>query len=78
MPAGYYDKAPTRTETSAWAAAKRANTATAYRGFIRSYPRSRYIPEATKRLSAIVKKKPPTIRTVSGNSQGNSGGGRSY
>lgn len=63
-PSGYHNKVPTKAEAAAWRATQRANTASAYRAFINSYPRSRYVPAATAKLSAVVKKRPPVIRDV--------------
>jgi hypothetical protein len=59
-----YNFFPSKTEQAAWRAALRANTASAYRSFIRTYPRSCYVPAATARISTAVEKKPVTVRNV--------------
>jgi hypothetical protein len=77
QPSGYYNKVATRAETAAWREAQRVNTAAAYRGFINRYPRSPYVPAASAKLSALVKKtNPPTLWNVIGEggaSRGNAG-----
>ncbi len=80
QPSGYYNKVATKAETADWRAAQRANTAAAYRAFINKYPRSRFVPAATARLSAIVKKKSPNIRDLTGGGVGGNTGasGGSY
>lgn len=81
MPTAYYNKVATKAEANAWRAAQRLNTANAYRTFINSYPRSRYVPMAIERLSVIVKKSPSVVRVLSGSGGGSGGtsssGGRS-
>src|SRR5262249_29977539 len=62
-----------------WREAQRVNTAAAYRTFINTYPRSPYVPAATAKLSALVKKNsPPTLWDVSREGSASKGtGGRS-
>jgi hypothetical protein len=76
QPSGYYNRVATKEETAAWRAALRINTASAYRTFIHNYPRSRYVPAATAKLSAIVNKQQPIIRNVFGGRESNGGGSR--
>jgi hypothetical protein len=59
-----YDYSPSKTELAAWRAAIRGNTPSAYRSFIRKYPRSCYVPLATARISTAVERKPVTVRNV--------------
>jgi hypothetical protein len=56
-----YNYAPSQTELAAWRATIRANTASAYRSFIRTYPQSCYVAMATARISTAVEKKPPPL-----------------
>lgn len=62
--ASCYNKVPTKAEAMAWRSALRVNTDRSYRRFINSYPRSCYVPMATKKLSAAVTKKPTIVRNV--------------
>lgn len=75
QPSGYYNRVATKEETAAWRAALRINTANAYRTFIHQYPRSRYVPAATAKLSAIVNRRQPDIRNISGAGNASQGGG---
>lgn len=59
-----YDYYPSRIEQAAWRVTVRHNTASAYRSFIRKYPRSCYVPTATARISTAVQKKPVAVRNV--------------
>ena len=69
-PTSCYNKVPTPVEAMAWRSAQRVNSAKAYRAFINNYPRSCYVPAATDKLSAVVKKPPPVVRVISGGGTG--------
>lgn len=78
-PASQFNKTATRAEADAWRAAQNADTPAAYRAFIRSYPRSRYVPAATERISATAKKSPLSLRNVgAGRERGGGGASSSY
>lgn len=77
-PSGYYNRVATKAETAAWRAAQRANTARAYRAFINNYPRSRYVPMATKKLTIAVTKKPTVVRNVPRSNAARGSSGRAY
>jgi hypothetical protein len=76
--ASCYNKVPTKAEAMAWRSAQRVNTDKSYRGFINNYPRSCYVPMATKKLSAAVTKKPTIVRNVPSSRNTTRIGGRSY
>ena len=80
MPSSYYNKVATKAETNAWRAAQRTNTPSAYRAFINSYPRSRYVPAATDRIKSMTKRNPFLPRTIGAGREGGGreGGSRSY
>jgi hypothetical protein len=59
-----YNYSPSKSELAAWRAAIRANTASAYRSFIRKYPRSCYVPMATAKISMKVEQKPVTVKKL--------------
>jgi hypothetical protein len=62
--ASCYNKVPTKAEAMAWRSALRVNTDKSYRGFINNYPRSCYVPMATKNLATAVTRKPVVVRNV--------------
>lgn len=62
--ANCYSNAPSDAEASAWREARRADTAKAYRSFVKKYPGSCYVPIATARLSRVVEKKPAVVRNL--------------
>jgi hypothetical protein len=62
--ASCYNKVPTNAEAMAWRSALRVNTDKSYRGFINNYPRSCYVPMATKKLATAVTRKPVVVRSV--------------
>ena len=74
--ASCFNKAPTKAETTAWRKALTANTAKAYRAFINAHPRSCYVPQATEKLSSVVKRPPSVARDIAGGGSG--GGGSAY
>src|SRR5690349_11200727 len=73
--ANCYFNVPTKAESDAWNAARRANTAKAYRSFIHKYPKSCYAPVATARLTGNLQRTPATIRDLPGG-QGDVNAGR--
>lgn len=76
-----YDYSPSKTELAAWRATIRENTASAYRSFIKKYPRSCYVPMATAKISSTVEKTSPKVKklsTVAPVVGGGASGGRSY
>src|SRR5262245_12565557 len=72
--ANCYSNVPTREEAAAWSAARRADTAKAYRSFIHKYPKSCYAPVATAKLTDNVQRIPSTVRNLP--EGGGSKGGR--
>jgi hypothetical protein len=64
MPANCYNNSPSSSELAAWRAAIRQNTRSAYRAFIRSYPRSCFVPMATAKISAAPDKPKTQIRNL--------------
>jgi hypothetical protein len=76
--ASCYNKVPTKSEAMAWRSAQRVNTDKSYRAFINNYPRSCYVPMATKKLSAAVSKRPTIVRNVPRSENTTRIGARSY
>lgn len=77
-PASCYNKAPTKAEAMAWRSALRVNTDKSYRGFINTYPRSCYVPMATKKLTTAVTRKPTVVRNVPRSNAARGSSGRAY
>lgn len=73
---GYHDAAPSRAELAAWRAAIRENSPRGYRGFIRKYPRSRYVALATSRIATAVPKQRVAERKGGGDRSNGSGGSK--
>ena len=77
--ASCYTNVPTKDEAAAWSAARRADTAKAYRSFIHRYPKSCYAPVATAKLTDNVQRTPSTARNLpEGESRGGRGGRGGY